>query len=68
VAAPVRACGKATKKMGFSELEQFSPKLTRTAKKQVRYCVPAFLAAPVRLELTTHGLTGCPNEFFGLKS
>ena len=25
VAAPVRACGKATKKMGFSELKQFSP-------------------------------------------
>ena len=32
--------------------------LSKTAKKAgTRSCVPAFLAAPVRLELTTHGLT-----------
>ena len=28
-----KACGYGTKKIGFSELKQFSPKLTSTAKK-----------------------------------
>ena len=41
---------KATKKMGFSELKQFSPKLTRAIKKDkhAQAFLP-FLAAPVRL-------------------
>ena len=31
--------------------------LPKAAKKQARYCVPAFCVAPVKLVPTTHGLT-----------